>query len=157
LMIAVGSGRNGKGVFAHAVQRALGDYAVTATNDLLTTGRYGGKSAGDLSAQMQLRGARWAAMSELNVDDRLAPATMKTLTGGDPITAKLMGKDFVTFEPSHSLFMLTNYLPRVPAEDRAAWARIRVVPFEVSFEGREDKHLDERLALSIDAVLTWAI
>lgn len=157
LMIAVGSGRNGKGVFAHAVQRALGDYAITATNDLLTTGRYGGASAGDLSARMQLRGARWAAMSELNVDDRLAPATMKTLTGGDPITAKLMGRDFVTFDPSHSLFMLTNYLPRVPAEDQAAWARIRVVPFDVSFQGREDKHLDERLALSIDAVLTWAI
>lgn len=157
LMIAVGAGRNGKSVLASAIHRALGDYAITATNDLLTVGRHGGRSPGELSAQMQLRGARWADMSELNVDDRLASATMKTLTGGDPITAKHMGQDWTVFTPSHSLFMLTNYLPRVPASDSAAWARIQVVPFEVSFQGREDKHLTERLTLAMDEVLAWAV
>lgn len=157
LVIAVGAGRNGKGMFAFTFQKALGDYGVTASNDLLVAGRYGGKSAGELSAQMQLRGARWAVMSELNASDHLAEATMKSLTGGDVITAKLMGKDFVNFHPSHSLFMLTNHLPRVPADSRAAWARIRVVPYDVSFEGREDTTLEERLELEYDAALAWAV
>ena len=157
LMIAHGAGRNGKGVLARTVGNALGDYSVTAANDLLTASRYGGKSAGELSALMQLRGARWALMSELNEGDRLAVATLKNITGGDPITAKLMGQDMLEFDPSHSLFMLTNYLPGLPADDSATWARIHVVPFNVSFEGHEDKHLEERLSVSLDAVLAWAV
>ena len=157
LVVAHGAGRNGKGMFAYTMQKALGDYGITATNDLLTVGRHGHKSAGELSAHMQLRGARWAVMSELNEADQLAEATMKALTGGDTITAKAMGKDWVNFAPSHSLFLLTNNLPRVPEDAQAAWARIRVVPYEVSFIGHEDTTLEERLELELDAALSWAV
>ena len=157
LVIATGSGRNGKGIMSGALSHALGDYAVTATNDLLIAGRYGHKSAGELAAQMVLRGARWAVMSELNKGDKLDESTMKHLTGGDNITAKLMGQNYVEFKPSHTFFMLTNALPEVNANAKAAWARLRVVPFDVSFEGREDTTLEERLELEVNAVLTWAV
>lgn len=157
LVIATGSGRNGKGIMSGALSHALGDYAVTATNDLLIAGRYGHKSAGELAAQMVLRGSRWAVMSELNKGDKLDESTMKHLTGGDAITAKLMGQNYVEFKPSHTFFMLTNELPEVDANAKAAWARLRVVPFDVSFEGREDTTLEERLELEVNAVLTWAV
>ena len=157
LVIATGQGRNGKGVIARAVKAALGGYAVTASNDLLITGRHGHKSAGELASMMVLRGARWAEMSEIDKGARMNESLMKQLTGGDTITAKFMGKDFVEFEPSHSFYMLTNDLPAVDADSEAAWARIRVVPFTESFIGREDHTLDGRIALELDAVLTWAI
>lgn len=157
LVIATGSGRNGKSVLANAVTNMLGDYATTATNDLLTTGKKGHKSAGELSAQMMLRGARWAVMSELDKGEKLAESTMKTLTGGDMITAKHMGRDWVEFKPSHSFFMLTNDLPTVDPTAKAVWARMRVVPFDVSFEGREDTALERDLELASDAILAWAI
>lgn len=157
LVIGTGSGRNGKGILSGALSHALGDYAVTASNDLLVAGRYGHKSAGELAAQMVLRGARWAVMSELNKGDKLDESTMKTLTGGDTITAKLMGQNFVEFRPAHTFFMLTNDLPSIDANAKAAWARLRVVPFDVSFEGREDTTLEERLELEVNAVLAWAV
>ncbi|NWN88175.1 MAG: hypothetical protein HLX51_06485 [Micrococcaceae bacterium] len=157
MLIATGTGRNGKGVLARTLSKALGDYAITATNDLLVTGRHGGKTAGELAAQMELRGARFAVMSELDKNDRMNEALMKSLTGGDEITAKHMGQNFVRFMPSHSFFLQTNDLPAMDADAKAAWARVRVVPFNVSFEGREDHGLEERLEAQLSGVLTWAV
>lgn len=157
MLIATGTGRNGKGVLARTLSRALGDYAVTATNDLLVTGRHGGKTAGELAAQMVLRGARFAVMSELDKNDKMNEALLKSLTGGDEITAKLMGQNFVAFEPSHSFFLQTNDLPAMDAGAEAAWTRVRVVPFDVSFKGREDHGLEERLELELAGVLAWAV
>lgn len=157
MLIATGTGRNGKGVLARTLSRALGDYAVTATNDLLVTGRHGGKTAGELAAQMVLRGARFAVMSELDKNDKMNEALLKSLTGGDEITAKLMGQNFVSFMPSHSFFLQTNDLPAMDAGAEAAWTRVRVVPFDVSFKGREDHGLEERLEVELAGVLTWAV
>lgn len=158
LVIATGTGRNGKSVLANAVSNMLGDYAVTASNDMLVSGKYKGhKSAGELSAQMVLRGARFAVMSELEKGAQLAESTMKTLTGGDSISAKFMGQDQIEFMPSHSFFMLTNELPNVDPTAKAVWDRMRVVPFDVSFEGREDTSLESDLQLAADSILDWAV
>lgn len=157
LVVATGDGRNGKGVLAKALSNALGDYAVSASNDLLVASRHGGKSAGELAQMMQLRGARWAVMSELEKGAKLAESTMKQLTGGDTINAKHMGQNPINFEPSHSFFMLTNDLPTVDPRATAVWARMRVVPFEVSFEGREDPRLEEDLEACLEAILAWAV
>jgi putative DNA primase/helicase len=158
LVIATGTGRNGKSVLANAVANMLGDYSVTASNDMLVSGKYAGhKSAGELSAQMVLRGARFAVMSELEKGSQLAESTMKTLTGGDTISAKYMGQDRVSFKPSHSFFMLTNELPEVDPTAKAVWARMKIVPFDVSFEGREDTDLERDLILAADSILDWAV
>lgn len=49
--------------------------------------------------------------SETEQNKRFAESTMKRLTVGDPIEANLMHKNPITFDPSHSLVMLTNHLP----------------------------------------------
>lgn len=157
LVVATGTGRNGKSVLAEALANTFGDYAVHASNDLLVASRHGGKSAGELAQMMQLRGARWAVMSELERGSKLAESTMKQLTGGDTINAKSMGQNPVNFEPSHSFIMLTNDLPEVDPRAQAVWARMRVVPFEVSFEGREDSRLSEDLEACLEAILAWAV
>lgn len=157
LVIMTGSGRNGKGVLANTVEFAMGDYAITANNQMLVSGRYRGESAGEKSSLMRLRGARLAIMSELEKGSRLAEATMKALTGGDQIEAKFMGQDAVQFAPTHSFLMLTNDLPSVDPTAQAVWARLRVVPFDISFEGREDHSLEDDLRLAADTVLGWAV
>ncbi|WP_334123028.1 DNA primase family protein [Glutamicibacter sp.] len=157
LVVATGGGRNGKGVIAETVRHALGDYTITASNQMLVASRYGGNSAGEKASLMRLRGARFATMSELEKGVQLAESTMKQLTGGDSIEAKLMGQNPVEFEPSHSFFMLTNDLPKVDPTAQAVWARIRVVPFNISFEGREDPNLKQDLKLAAEAVISWAV
>jgi putative DNA primase/helicase len=157
LVIATGEGRNGKGVIARTLAEVLGDYAITANNHMLVAGRYKQQSAGEQASLMRLRGARWADMSELEKGDRLAESTMKSLTGGDTIEAKFMHSNPVEFRPSHSFFMLTNDLPKVDADDHAVWARMLVIPFNVSFKGREDHTLEDRLKLELAGILTWAV
>jgi putative DNA primase/helicase len=107
---------------------------------------------------MDLRGLRWVSVSESDDGRRLAEATMKRLTGGDTIKARHMGKDFVSFEPSHTALLITNHLPKVRGDDPAVWRRIRVIPFNVFIPpDKRDPRLDEKLELHADAVLSWAV
>ncbi len=153
LAIGTGPGANGKGVCQRAIEYALGDYADTADAELFMH-REGAHPTGE----MDLLGLRWVTVSETDQGRRLAEATMKRLTGGDAITARHMRQDFVTFQPSHTAFMVTNHLPTVRGDDPAIWRRIRVVPFNVTIPLAErDKHLDEQLQLQADAVLAWAV
>ena len=79
---------------------------------------------------MRLKGARLAFCSEIAEGAKLDEATMKKLTGGDPVNAKLLYRNPVQFDPSHTLVMLTNHLPKVRGDDPATWRRIMAVPFD---------------------------
>jgi len=152
LPIFTGTGRNGKGVALRTIQTALGDYAIEAEPELLMS-----RDRAHPTGQMDLRGIRLAVTEETEREKRLAVATVKRLTGGDRIRARAMRQDFVEFLASHQAILVTNHLPVVPADDSALWARLHVVPWEVSFLGREDTSLDDRLGLHVDAVLAWAV
>ena len=153
LPILTGTGGNGKGVCYGALLWALGDYASAAEPDLFMA-REGAHPTG----QMDLRGRRLVVVSESDKGRQMAEATMKRLTGGDRIKARLMGKDFVEFEPSHTAFLVTNHLPKVSGDDDAIWRRVRVVPFSVVVSDEQrDGQLGERLELAADDVLAWAV
>jgi putative DNA primase/helicase len=153
LAIFTGEGRNGKGVLYGACVFALGDYADAAEPDLFAH-REGAHPTGE----MDLLGRRLVVVSENDKNMRLGEAKVKKLTGGDRIKARRMRQDFVSFEPSHTPVLVTNYLPKVSGDDPALWARLRVVPFEVVIpEHEQDKHLGEKLELEDTAVLTYLI
>ena len=154
--IATGTGANGKGTSYGAVLHALGDYGHAGESDLFMSARSNPNAASP--ALMALRGVRLVVVSETERDHRLATALMKNLTGGDPITARPLYGDPVTFNPSHTSLMVTNYLPKVAGDDPAAWRRIRVIPFDVVIpQHQRDPRLGEQLELEADAILTWAI
>jgi putative DNA primase/helicase len=153
LPILTATGANGKTTFDKALRFALGDYAIAAEPDLFTH-RDGAHPTG----QMDLRGVRWASVSETNTGSRLAEATMKRLTGGDTIRARRMRQDFVEFKPSHTAVFIVNSLPRASGDDEAVWRRLRVVPFNVVIPEPEwDRELDGKLELEADAILSWAV
>jgi putative DNA primase/helicase len=153
LPIFTGVGANGKGTLYKALLYALGDYGHVGDPELFMH-RDGAHPTG----QMDLLGRRLVVVSETDEGRRLAEATMKRLTGGDPITARYMRRDFVTFTPSHLAILVTNHLPRVSGDDPAVWRRIRVIPFEVVIPDEEqDGELDGRLELAADAILAWAV
>jgi putative DNA primase/helicase len=152
LPILTGTGRNGKGTFVRTIGAAFGDYAIEAEPELFLA-----RDRAHPTGQLDLRGIRLATCQETDEGKRLAVATVKRLTGGDPIRARAMRQDFVEFLPSHLPVMITNHLPRVPADDPALWARLLVVPFDVSFLGREDTGLGDRLELELPGVLAWAV
>lgn len=153
LSIGTGTGRNGKGVFYGAVGKALGDYATTAEPDLFMH-----RDNAHPTGEMDLLGVRWVVVSESDEGRKLAQATVKRLTGGDRIKARKMRQDFVEFDPSHTCFLITNHLPKVPGDDPAMWARLRVIPFDVVIPKEDrDPHLGTKLAAETDAVLAWCL
>lgn len=153
LAILTGTGRNGKGVWDRAINKALGGYAISVRPELLLS-----RDGQHTTDEMDLMGVRWVTMSEIDKGRVLADATVKRLTGGDTIRARRMRQDSVEFEPSHALAMITNYLPKTGSDDEAIWARLKVIPFDVVIPPEEqDPHLNEKLDLELDAVLSWAI
>jgi putative DNA primase/helicase len=152
LPILTGSGRNGKGTFVRTVASALGDYAIETEPDLFMA-----RERAHPTGLLDLRGVRFATCQETDAGRRLDVAVVKRLTGGDTIRARRMRQDYIEFAPSHQPFLITNHLPKVPADDPALWARLLVVPFGQSFLGREDRGLEERLAKDLSAVLAWAV
>lgn len=156
LFIWHGPGANGKGTLRDAVLNALGDgeYAVEVPADILLASKYGAQHLAP--ERMRLKGTRVAFCSEIPEGARLDEATMKKLTGGDPVSGKLLYRNPVTFDPSHTLFMLTNFLPVVRGDDPAVWRRILAVPFDVVVPAADrDATLPEKLRECPDAVLAW--
>lgn len=152
LPILTGEGGNGKGTCYQALLATLGDYGLMGDPDLFQARR------GETSqAEMALRGRRLVIVSESGRNVTLDEARMKRLTGGDVISGRYLYQLPITFKPSHTPILVTNDLPTVPGDDPAVWRRVRVVPFDQSFVGREDKGLDERLEADADAILSWAV
>lgn len=152
--VLTGTGANGKGTAYGAIVNAMGDYATIINPELLMTG--GRESGGP--EMMSLLGARLVIGSETGDGRQLDAALMKRLTGGDPITARRLYQEPVTWTPSHQLVYVTNHLPRVKGNDPALWRRLRVIPFDLVVpEAERDQRLPERLELAADAILTWLV
>lgn len=154
--IATGTGANGKGVAYNAILNALGDYGHAADSELFMNAKGSANAASP--ALFELMGRRFVVVSETERDRPLATALMKQLTGGDPITARPLYGHPVTFKPTHTPLMVTNFLPKIDGTDPAAWRRIRVVPFDVTVPPEErDPELGAKLEAEADAIMTWAL
>lgn len=153
--IFTGTGANGKGTLRDAVKAALGDYVTEVDPELLMESR----NPRHLTFLMELKARRLVFCSETEKGRKFAESTMKRLVGGDPIQANRMHRDPITFDPTHTLIMMTNHLPQVSGDDPAVWRRILVVPFDVVIpEDERDPELPERLREPgvRAAVLAWA-
>lgn len=153
--VLIGSGANGKSTMYGAVAAALGDYTTVIDPSLLMARDKGGVPGPEL---MELLGARLVIGSETGEGRKLDEPAMKRLTGGDPITARRLYREPVTWTPSHQLLYVSNHLPKVRGDDPAVWRRIRVVPFDVVVPAdQRDPRLPATLLEQADAILAWAI
>jgi len=153
LFFLYGVGSNGKSVFVKTLLEVLGDYGVVGAPDLLLAKN----GQAHPTEQTDLAGARLVSCQELEQNRSWAEATVKQLTGGDPIKARRMREDFWTFLPTHKFWISGNHKPHVRGTDRGIWRRMRLIPFTVSFEGREDRELEAKLAAEAPGILAWAV
>lgn len=168
LAIQQGGGRNAKSTLVNAVVNASGDYACFVPEAVLTAG-----PNAHPTEMMTLRGVRLAVVEELPEGRQLPVKRLKDLVGTQTIQARYMRQDFVTFPASHSLFVNTNYVPRVAETDHGTWERLLLVRFPYTYLVPPETPLDperERVADPglrgrvergdddvWDAVLFWAV
>lgn len=154
LPILIGDGRNGKGVLFRALERVLEQYVVNLSPETLMVQRDAQRVRPELYL---LRGARIATVQETHEGAPLDESLIKLLTGGDSLTLRALHANPVTFRPTHTLLVATNHRPKIQGRGRAIWSRLRLIPFDVCFEGREDRDLDRVLASEAPGILAWIV
>ena len=155
LPVAWGSGSNGKSTIMNALLDTFGtDYAMKAPPALLMSK----KNDSHPTELASLFGKRLVIAIETEQGRRLNETTVKELTGGDPITARRMREDFWTFQPTHTLLMATNHLPKIKGTDHGIWRRVKLVPFTVTIkDGEADPALPEKLRSELPGILAWCV
>jgi putative DNA primase/helicase len=91
-VFAYGTGANGKSTFINTIVRILGDYATVADMGTFIANN-SERHPTDLA---KLTGARLVVAQETQRGRRWDETKIKTLTGGDKITARFMRQDFFT-------------------------------------------------------------
>jgi len=155
IIIAYGGGRNGKSTFWNSISRVLGSYSGAISADTLTVG-----CRRNVKPEMaELKGKRLIIASELEEGMRLNTSIVKQLSSTDEIEAEKKYKDPFKFEPSHTLVLYTNHLPRVGANDDGTWRRLIVIPFNARIEGKSDiKNFADYLVKNAGAyIMSWII
>lgn len=155
LIIAYGSGRNGKSTFWNSVSRVLGLYSGNISADTLTFG-----CRRNVKPEMaEVKGKQLLIAAEMQEGARLNDSTVKQLCSVDAIFAEKKYKDPFSFSPSHSLVLYTNHLPKVSASDDGTWRRLIVIPFNAKIEGKSDiKNYGDYLYQNVgESILAWII
>ena len=156
-----GVGQNGKSTLLECMQEMMGGYALATPAETLLA-KEKGAIPNDIA---RLNGARFVCASENEEDKRLGAAVVKKLTGKDTIPARFLHGEYFDFKPTFKLCLGTNHLPRVSADDQAAWDRIRLVPFKMRVKNAknpegttpEDKSLDKKLSRELSGILSWCV
>lgn len=161
------NGQNGKGaLMTGGCLPALKDYAAPCSTKLFEGASSHSTEMADLRGNRLMMAEELADGAVLNVD------AVKRVTDVEYIKARYVRQDNITFEATHSLFLSSNYRPRVKATDGGSWRRLCLVvfPFEfvkpgeplvAPYQRRGDLGLKPRIkagkAGQHDAVVTWAV
>lgn len=149
-----GKGGNGKSVLVDAWSFVAGDYGETVPIETFIDhgkARNAGQATPDLAI---LPGVRMLRTSEPEKNSKLAEAMVKLATGGEPIQARHLNKDFFKFYPQFKLTMSGNYRPTIVGTDEGIWRRVRLVPFNVSIPKAErDRRLPDKLRGQASGIL----
>lgn len=152
LFFGYGPGGNGKTVFANTLSTILGDYAKSAAMSSFEAQNYQGHPT-DLA---MLQRARMVTASETEANKFWAENRIKALTGGDPITARFMRRDFFTYNPTFKLTIIGNHRPTLRNVNDAIRRRLCIVPFTQK-PNQPDLRLTEKLRDEHPAILRWMI
>lgn len=152
--LLIGVGRNGKSLLVETLAGVLGEYSLAIAADTLAKAHDLQRPRPDIAL---MRGRRFAFSQESNRGTPLDEALIKKLTGGDTISARVLHQNPINFKSTAKLFLSTNHAPEISGTETAIWRRMRLIPFKVSFAGREDVSLARRLEAEREGILAWIV
>jgi putative DNA primase/helicase len=154
LFFLYGTGANGKSVLLNTISGVIGDYARAAPIETFIAS----KSEHHPTDLAGLQGARLITAVETEEGRQWAESKLKTLTGGDRISARFMRQDFFEYTPQFKLMIAGNHEPGLRTVDEAMRRRLHLLPFAVTIPASErDLELTERLRNEQGGILEWMI
>lgn len=166
LMLYGERGRNGKTVLMETLKKVLGPYMGPVPAELLLDRKIPKDPDSASPTIMNMRGMRIIWASETNENRRFSTAQVKLLSGSDSLTGRyLWDRQNTEFRPTHTLFLLTNFLPAAPAHDLPFWERLKLINFPFRFvdqpkgelERPRNPHLERELEKEFPGILAWLV
>jgi len=158
LFLVNGPAASGKSTLLEAIKATLGDYAVTTDFETFLQRNQVGGARSDVA---RLAGARFVVSIEVEEGKRLAEALVKTICGGDTVSARHLYQAHFEFRPQCKLWLACNDTPRVSDTDTGLWRRILRVPFEHTIPSHERdpavKMILRDPELAGPAILAWIV
>jgi putative DNA primase/helicase len=154
LFFLYGSGANGKSVFIGVIAGILNTYHRTAamqTFIVSTSDQHPTDVAG-------LVGSRAVTASETERGRTWDENKIKTITGGDELSARFMRGDFFEYVPQFKILIAGNNKPKLKSTDEAIRRRFNLIPFLATIpKEKRDPLLGEKLKAEYPGILKWAI
>lgn len=158
LPILHGGGANGKSVFINTLKDLFGDYSKKIEPSTLTVSKHGQSAGGAREDLVRLYRCRLGVTTETADGDRLDESFVKAVSGGEEVTARgIHARKSIEYKPEYLVMLATNHVPTIVGTDDGIWRRIVLIPFNVSFKGREDRELPQRLRSESDGILNWLL
>lgn len=153
MLVVHGPGGNGKTTLANVLMRVLGAYAWPIDRRVIAASGRNDHPTG----LAEVAGRRLWCVSEIEPDERWNEASIKALSGGDPIKARGMRQDMGTIRAEGMFFVYTNFVPAFHRVDAAIVRRFRMVAARMKVEdgggARELRFEDSIVAEEGPAVL----
>ena len=154
LFFCFGSGANGKSTFLNLLAWMMDDYARRAPAETFLA-KTGTSHPTDIAG---FQGARLIVASELSRGRSWDEEVIKSLTGGDKLSARFMRGDFFDFDPVGKLWIAGNTMPSFKGVDEAIRRRLVLIPFTVTIPAAErDPELLDKLKAEAPQILSWMI
>ena len=121
-----GPGGTGKTTFVEYLTWIMGDYACAVDRNLLLHTKH----TQHPEALVKLHRKRLVTTSEVPKNSVLDDGLIKSLTGGESISARAMYGHRFEFYPTHKLFMVGNHQPKLSGgDDSGMKRRLHILPF----------------------------
>jgi putative DNA primase/helicase len=154
LFFMYGPGGNGKGIFINTIGAILNNYQVISPAATFAEQ----KNQRHETELAHLWDARLVISQETERGQHWAEARIKSLTGGDRISARFMRGDFFDFEPKFKLCISGNHKPQLRSVDDSIRRRFNIIPFNVTIPREEQDHrLFEKLKDEYPGILDWML
>jgi putative DNA primase/helicase len=149
-----GTGANGKSTFMSTVLGVFGEYGTVADVGTFMAAAHE-RHPTDVA---KLHGYRLVVAQETEKGRRWDETKIKSMTGGDKMTARFMRQDYFDFIPKFKLWVIGNHKPRLGNVDEAMRRRLLLIPFLVQIPPEErDPELTKKLRVEWPAILRWML
>jgi putative DNA primase/helicase len=161
LIVLYGTGNNGKTTLIEIIRDVLGngEYAGEVNiESLMAKAKDAGSNNAINSDLADLRGCRFVSSSEVEQGQRLSLSRVKYLTGMGQVKARRLHENWMTFRPTHKIFLDANHKPVISDPTDAIWNRVKCVPFGVEIPPeKRDKDLPHKLRAEMSGILNWIV
>ncbi len=131
--ICHGEGGNGKSILFKVISKILGDYAHSASSNLFKKNQFY-TNTNDIA---DIDRKRFIVNAETIKDTFLDEEKLKSITGGDKITARRLHENNLSFYPVAKVWLHTNSRPKFEDDSYGLWRRVRVIDFPYKFSSDE--------------------